>query len=159
MEIKIEALIKHPQYVTKIAKWLYSEWGNSNFNYWKSWVSSSLSINDVPQTYIVFIDGVIAGTYSLWRCDLQSRQDLFPWFGGLYVDKSFRGKYFGGQKIGAILQQDAIIRLKHLGYNQVYLFTEKDPQYYISNGWKVYDYAYDEKDNQVIVCKYEINKN
>lgn len=159
MEIKIDNLRKHPQYIDQIAKWLYSEWGNNNFNYWKSWVSNSLSINDIPQTYIAFVDGIIAGTYSLWRCDLQSRQDLYPWFGGLYVDKKFRGKYFKGKKMGVILQQDAIMRVKHLGYDQLYLFTEKDPQYYMSNGWEKYDFAYNENDNQVIICKYKISEN
>ena len=159
MKIIIDNLKNHPQYIEKVTKWLYSEWGNNNYNYWKSWVANSLSIHDVPQTYIVFIDDTIAGTYSLWRCDLQSRQDLYPWFGGLYVDNSFRGKYFEGQKLGVILQQDAIQRIKALGYNKIYLFTEKNPQYYISNGWKKYDFAYDENDNQVVICEHIINEN
>lgn len=159
MKIEIDNLIKHPQYISQVTKWLYSEWGNNNFNYWKSWVSHSLSTNDIPQTYIIFVEGNIAGTYSLWRCDLQSRQDLFPWFGGLYVDKTFRGKSFEGQKLGVILQQDAIKRVKKFGYSKLYLFTEKKPYYYVSNGWKIYDYAFDENDNQVIICKYEISEN
>lgn len=156
MHIKIENLQIHPEYINTVVDWLYSEWGNNNYNYWKSWVKNSLCSNDIPQTFVAFVDGVVAGTYSLWRCDLQSRQDLYPWFGGLYVCPTFRGKIINGFKLGTHLQNHAIKHLRQLGYKYVYLFTEKNPQYYIYNGWQIIGQDYDEKDQLVTVCKYNL---
>lgn len=159
MNIRIENLANHMKYMTTIVDWLHSEWGNNNYKYWDSWVRSSLSLTDVPCTFIVLVEGELAGTYSLWRCDLQSCQDLFPWFGGLYVSEQFRGKTFNGQKLGVIMQQHAIQMLRHLNYSEVYLFTEKSPAYYNRNGWETLYQTFDELDNVVTVCKYSISCN
>ena len=101
-DIVIEELRKKPQYISVIVEWLYKEWGNHNRNYWSSWVQHSMQENDIPKTYILFVDGQPAGTYSLWRCDIQSRQDLFPWFGGLYVDTAYRGQIYNEGKLGVV---------------------------------------------------------
>lgn len=156
MDIKILSLSDFPDYIDTVVEWLYSEWGNNNKKFWDSWIRNSLSKQDVPQTFIIFVNGNIAGTYSLWRCDLQSRQDLFPWFGGLYVDTPFRGKLVDGKKLGVRLLNHAIQTLNSLGYKKAYLFTEKNPKYYIDNGWKIIGYAPDEKDAIVTICTYDL---
>jgi predicted N-acetyltransferase YhbS len=158
MQIEIENLKNHPEYVDTVVKWLFSEWGNDNFQFWYSWVKSSLSSYDIPKTYIAFLDKRLVGTYSLWRCDLQSCQDLFPWFGGLYVDSNYRGKEYNGCKLGVYMQKHAIKELRALGYKQVYLFTEKSPKYYIDNGWKLIGTVPDETDMMVSLCKYWIDE-
>lgn len=156
MEIRIEKLYDNQKYIKTVVNWLYSEWGDGNYNFWDSWIRSSIAPEGIPQTYVAFVDGMIAGTYSLWRCDLQSRQDLFPWFGGLFVDQNFRGKTYNGAKLGEIMLNDSYDRLKNLGYTQVYLFTEKSADYYIRNGWNVICDAPDEKDRPVRLCVREI---
>lgn len=156
MEIKIENLNKYNEYIGTVVNWIFSEWGNDNYKYWDSWIRSSLLDGDIPKTYIIFIDGKLAGTYSLWRCDLQSRQDLFPWFGGLYVHPNFRGKQYGGKKIGKRLLEHAYNELKELGYKKAYLFTEKSPKYYVENGWRVIGCVPDEKDDIVTLCELDI---
>lgn len=151
-KITIEELKNNPEYISIVVSWLYKEWGNHNYSYWDSWVRHSMKENDIPQTYVVFVDNHIAGTYSLWRCDLQSRQDLFPWFGGLYVDIAYRSQIYNGEKLGAILQRHAISQLKKFGYKEVYLFTSHSPEYYIRNGWKNLCHAPDENDQLVNIC-------
>ena len=151
-DIVIEVLRKKPQYISVIVEWLYKEWGNHNRNYWSSWVQHSMQENDIPKTYILFVDGQPAGTYSLWRCDLQSRQDLFPWFGGLYVDTAYRGQIYNEGKLGELLQRHALLELKKLHYNKVYLFTSYSPEYYHHNGWKFLCKSYDENDQIVNIC-------
>lgn len=157
MKIHIEKLRDYPQYINTVVEWIYSEWGNNNRRYWDSWIRSSLSENDIPQTFIAIVDNKIAGTYSLWRCDLQSRQDLFPWFGGLYVAPEYRGKEIGGIKLGTRMQSHALQCVKELGYDKVYLFTEKNPKYYIANGWKVLSLIPDENDVDVTLCEYSFD--
>lgn len=156
MDIIIDCLNNHPKYIETVVNWLYSEWGNNNYKYWDSWVRSSLQEDDVPQTFIVFVNGKIAGTYSLWRCDLQSRQDLSPWFGGLFVCPDYRGKEYNGEKLGITLQKHAISTLKKLNYQRAYLFTEKDPTYYTINGWRIIGTCPNEKDETVTVCMYSL---
>ncbi len=150
--IIIDELRKYPQYISIVAEWLYKEWGNNNRNYWESWVQHSLQAEDIPKTYVLFIDNNIAGTYSLWRCDLQSRQDLFPWFGGLYVDVEYRGKFYNGEKLGEMLQRHAFVELERLCYQDVYLFTSHSTEYYNRNGWNNLCQAPDENDQIVNIC-------
>ncbi|MCM0239827.1 GNAT family N-acetyltransferase [Bacteroides fragilis] len=134
------------QYFSIVVDWLYEEWGdrkNNNRIYWESWVKSSLSKDDIPQTYIVLEKEEIIGTFSLWRCDLQSRQDLFPWLGGIFVKKEMRGK-----GVGIYIQNAAQIALRKLGYNRAYLFTDLNG-FYEKTGWVFIDNIPDEKGNMV----------
>lgn len=153
MKTRIAKLCDFPQHIDTVVDWLYSEWGNNNYSFWKSWVVSSLTANEIPQTYILFVNDEVVGTYSLWRCDLQSRQDLFPWFGGLYVKTSWRGK-----KLSSILFEHAKEMLVSMGYKEVYCFTEKEPRLYRMLGWKVIGQAPDEHDKYVNLCKFTLSK-
>lgn len=157
MTITIENLYDYPEYIDTVVNWLYSEWGDNNYSFWNSWVRSSVHKNGVPMTFILFVDDTIAGTYSLWNCDIQSRQDLSPWFGGLFVDLPFRGKDFNGKRLGAIMQKHAFKQAVDLGIESLYLFTEKSPKYYIENGWEYIGNAFDEHDQCVSLCKYKVN--
>jgi len=113
-----------------VSKWLWSKWGTEkNLNYWVSWVESSTFTECIPQTFVALEEGNILGTVSLWRCDLQSRQDIFPWLGGLYVDESHRKK-----GIGAALQEHAFDIAIALGYDKLYMFTEING-YFDRFGW------------------------
>ena len=49
----------------------------------------------VPSTYVVLKDEQYVGTFSFWNCDLQSRQDLSLWLGGIVVVPFFRGLGIG----------------------------------------------------------------
>ena len=150
--ITIEELRNRPECIPAVVKWLHNEWGHNNENYWTSWIQHSMQQNDIPKTYILFVNGQLVGTYSLWRCDLQSRQDLFPWFGGMYVCTKYRGKSYNGQKLGEILQNHAVTELKRLRYQKAYLFTEHSPAYYERNGWEYLCQAPNERDQLVSVC-------
>lgn len=150
--IRIDELRKYPQYIAVVTEWLYKEWGNHNKRYWESWVQYSQQASDIPKTYILFLNDSVVGTYSLWRCDLQSRQDLFPWFGGLYVDIKYRGQFYNGKKLGEILQRHAVSELEKLHYQEVYLFTSHATDYYNRNGWDNLCQAPDENDQMVNIC-------
>ena len=150
--IEIVELRDYQEYCDTVVEWLYSEWGNNNKAFWTSWVKSSLNELDIPKTYLIIVNGEVAGTYSLWRCDLQSCQDLYPWFGGLYVSNRFRGKKYNGRKLGEYMLEHAVNELKAMKYDKAYLFTEKSPEYYIRNGWNFLHMAPDENDNLVSIC-------
>ncbi len=156
MNIIIDKLYNHMKYYDLIFEWIYNEWGNNNPQYWKSWINSSVRFNGIPVTYIVFDDDIAIGTFSLWRCDLQSRQDLFPWFGAFYICPEYRGKSYRGSKLGYFIQNYALLCLKEWGYSEVYLFSEKGTDYYEKNGWIPIGESYDEYDRRVFLCRYDL---
>jgi len=149
MNLTVKNIVEDKQYFDEILNLIYKEWGNNDFEFWKSWVQSSMSENDVPMTFIVFCDNELVGTFSLWRCDLQSRQDLFPWLGGIVVKEEWRRK-----GVGLFIQHKAKEILKSLGYNKAYLFT-KMTGYYEKTGWQFMDMGIDERGNSVRI--YDIN--
>lgn len=69
----------------------------------------------------------------MWRGDLLSRQDLFPWLSALAVKKEFRN-----QNIGQELQKFLISYAKGKGYKELYLYTDLD-NYYEKTGWTHFD--------------------
>lgn len=136
-----------PHYFDNVFESIYNEWGNNNPNYWKSWIKSSIRVNGIPATYVVLSDDEYVGTFSIWNCDLQSRQDLSPWVGGIVVNPSFRG-----QGIGLFIQTEVKRILKNEGIRQAFLFTEFE-EFYEKSGWIFIEDTFDETDHKVRLYK------
>lgn len=137
--------------ICKVANWLWEEWGTSkNKKFWYSWVSSSARNDDIPQTFICIINEQIVGTVSLWRCDLQSRQDLFPWLGGLYIDEKYRNQGIAKQLIEHVCKVAS-----NLGYTELFLFTSLE-NFYEKLDWKYLTNIPDENDNMVKLYRKEL---
>jgi len=149
MKLSVRNLAEYMECFDTVLNWIYEEWGHNNREFWSGWIKSSLSEHDIPQTYVVFYRSELVGTFSLWRCDLQSRQDLFPWLGGIVVEKKWRG-----QGIGLFIQNEAKKVLKNLGYRKAYLFTEMTG-YYEKTGWLYIETGFDERNEAVRL--YELN--
>ena len=145
--VEIKNLYECPEYINIVVNWIYSEWGSNNFKYWDSWVRSSVNKESIPMTFVVFVDDKVAGTYSLWNCDMQSRQDLSPWLGGIVVKPDYRGR-----GIGLYIQEQAKIIMYTLGIDHAYLFTELTG-FYEKTGWVFVEEIYDEKDRLVRLYK------
>jgi GNAT superfamily N-acetyltransferase len=113
-----------------VIDWLWQEWGNiNNYRFFEDLVKNSDCPHDIPQTFVALMGGLPVGTVSLWRNDLKSRQDFYPWLGALFVAQEFRH-----QGIGVQLQRFAITQAAKLGYDNLYLFTELEG-YYDKSGW------------------------
>ena len=138
--IKTVNLANAPQFFDKVFESIYGEWGEGNPNFWKSWIKSSVREKGVPSTYAVLSDNQYVGTFSFWNCDLQSRQDLKPWVGGIVVESSFRG-----QGIGLYIQTEVKRVLKEEGIKEAFLFTELNG-FYEKTGWVFLEEIFDEKD-------------
>jgi len=131
-----------------ISGWMWEEWGQpNNRNYWDYWVSRSTNETDVPQTFIAREQDIIIGTVSLWRCDLQSCQDIFPWLGGLYIIKDYRGRGYA-----KLLVEYASVQARTLGYKHLYLYTELD-NFFEKIGWRYIESVPNEQD--IMVKLYE----
>lgn len=127
----IEQLAKHKEYTDTVINWIWNEWGDkNNYSFFESIVKHSFSTDNLPITFVAILDGEIVGTVGLWRSDLVSRQDLFPWLSALYVKESYRGR-----KIGEKLQRFLIEYCKKQGYKELFLYTDLD-NYYEKTGWQ-----------------------
>lgn len=84
----------------------------------------------LPLTFIALLDKKLVGTIGLWRSDLVSRQDLYPWLSALFVKKNFRGK-----RIGQELQHFLLEYCRKAGFKELFLYTDLY-NYYEKTGWK-----------------------
>lgn len=132
--VKIDHLSNHKEHIDTISKWLCKEWEtHDNIEFFKSILNHSLIKTSLPQTFIALNDGKPVGTIALWRCDMVSRQDLFPWLSAFYVIPNYRNK-----GIGKRLQSYLLSYTKDLGYKEIYLYTDLE-NYYEKTGWEYID--------------------
>ncbi|CAJ36762.1 GNAT family N-acetyltransferase [Methanocella arvoryzae] len=139
IDIRFSSITECPELHDKIAGWLWSFWGNSsNYPFYRSLVANARD-DDFPLVYMAFIGDIPVGTVALWRADLLSRQDLFPWLADLFVPPEHRSK-----GIGTALQNYAVEKAKEFGYPALYLYTPLEG-YYEKSGW---EYVCDEVDKE-----------
>lgn len=132
------------QHVETVTDWLTNAFGAENSRaFFASILRASLSEADFPLTWVALDGERVAGTVGLWRCDLISRQDLFPWLAALYVDEGYRGEGLSGQ-----LQQTVIAECRLRGYPTLYLYAEC-ADYYERFGWRYRGEALDYPDKTV----------
>lgn len=129
--MKILPLYAVPQYGPQVTDWLWQAFGTSDSrDFFASIVATSQREGEMPLTFVAVEGDKLVGTVGLWRCDLISRQDLYPWLAALYIDEKQRGRGLGAQ-----LQQHVIEYARTLGYPQLYLYSAcKD--YYERFGWQ-----------------------
>lgn len=127
----IEHLADHKEYLDNVIDWIWKEFGNEdNYAFWESIVKNSLRKNQLPLTFVALMDNKLVGTVGLWRSDLMSRQDLYPWLSALFVKKEYRNR-----NIGQELQHFLIDYCRKKGYKELFLYTDIR-NYYERTGWE-----------------------
>lgn len=147
--MKIVPLYAMPQYAEQVTDWIWQAFGTSDSrDFFASIVATSQREGQLPLTFVAVEGEKLVGTVGLWRCDLISRQDLYPWLAALYIDENQRGR-----GLGAKLQQHIIEHARALGYPQLYLYSAcKD--YYERFGWEYIGDGLDYPDKVVHLYKY-----
>lgn len=128
--MKIVPLSDVPQFADQITDWQWRAFGDASSRaLFASVVNSSLTGADFPVTFVAVEAGRAIGTVGFWRCDLISRQDLYPWLAALYVEESARGK-----GVSESLQQHVIAYAQARGYTRLWLWSMFGG-YYERSGW------------------------
>ncbi|WP_313654759.1 GNAT family N-acetyltransferase [Pantoea sp.] len=128
--MKIVSLSEVPQFADQITDWQWRAFGDASSRaFFASVVNSSLNGAEFPITFVAIEAGRPIGTVGFWRCDLISRQDLFPWLAALYVDDVARGK-----GVSEALQQHVIAWAQEQGYPRLWLWSTFTG-YYERFGW------------------------
>jgi predicted N-acetyltransferase YhbS len=93
--------------------------------------------HDISSTYILLIDGVVAGSVSLLSHDDigDVRPDLSPWLASLYVEPGRRRLGYGSALVKHCIEQAG-----HCGCSTLYLYTDTHAKYYERFGWRPIEY-------------------
>lgn len=111
----------------------------------------SQSAEALPLTFIAVEGEQLLGTIGLWRCDLISRQDLFPWLAALYVAPAARGQGLAGK-----LQRHVIDYARRAGFRELYLYSAcRD--FYERFGWRYIGEGLDYPATAVHLYRYDLS--
>jgi predicted N-acetyltransferase YhbS len=133
--VSVELLADHLALSEVIGRWHWDEWGaedpGGSAELWAQALVAQAGRGQVPTFWVAFLDGSPIGSVALVENDMDTREDLTPWLGGLYVTPAFRGRGVGGQLIQTCQSAAAA-----LGYRTLYLHTVV-PDFYARSGWAV----------------------
>src|SRR5947207_12927562 len=123
--VQISYLIEHPEYIPQLAQWLFEQWdsileeGTPEARIKK--LKTHLNRDKLPIAWVAHANGQLLGTAALRVHDLEGREDLTPWLGGVFV-----GSHFRRQGIGAALCAAVEDEARSRAIPTLYLFTRSE---------------------------------
>lgn len=149
--MKIQPLYEVPRVAAQVIDWQWRAFGDGlPREFFASIVEHSQRPGELPLTFVATDGERLLGTVGLWRCDLISRQDLWPWLAALYVDEAARGQGLAGK-----LLQQVINYAREQGYPQLYLWSAcRD--FYERYGWEYIGDGLEYPDKTVHLYRYTL---
>jgi predicted N-acetyltransferase YhbS len=136
-----------------VTEWLWQAFGGETLPqaFFASIVEHSQTPGALPITFVAVEGERLLGTVGLWRCDLISRQDLYPWMAALYVAPEARGQGLAGK-----LQQHVIGYARAQGYSELFLYSAcRD--FYERFGWQYIGEGLDYPASAVSLYRYDLS--
>ena len=149
----IQSLHAAPQHASRVTEWLWQAFGGATLPqaFFASIVEHSQTPGALPITFVAVEGERLLGTVGLWRCDLISRQDLYPWMAALYVAPEARGQGLAGK-----LQQHVIEYARAQGYGELFLYSAcRD--FYERFGWQYIGEGLDYPASAVSLYRYDLS--
>ena len=149
----IHPLYAAPQHASCVTEWLWRAFGADALPraFFASIVEHSQTPGALPITFVAVEGERLLGTVGLWRCDLVSRQDLYPWMAALYVAPESRGRGLAGK-----LQQHVIGYARTQGYSELFLYSAcRD--FYERFGWQYIGEGLDYPASAVSLYRYDLS--
>jgi N-acetylglutamate synthase-like GNAT family acetyltransferase len=132
--VRISFLIEHPEYIQQLAQWLFEEWdsilGEKIPEARIKKLKAHMNRDELPIAWVAHANEQPLGTAALRVHDLEGRQDLTPWLGGVFVGSQFRRRGIGAA-LCATVEEAARAR----GIQTLYLFTLDKQTWYSRLGW------------------------
>jgi GNAT superfamily N-acetyltransferase len=132
--MQISYLADHPEFVPTLARWLLEQWRSITLEQTLESRTAKLQMHlnrDVlPIAWVAHVEQEPLGTAALRVHDLEGREDLTPWLGGVYVAPQHRRRGIGAALCGSVEE-----KARKLGYEEIYLFTLDRQIWYASLGW------------------------
>ena len=122
MNIDIEYLADHPEFVPQIATWYFHEWGHEELSVTEKDIRerlyTKLNKDRAPIPIIALTGGTLIGTAQLKICEMDIYPDKEFWLGGVYVHSTARK-----QGVGKLLVKRIEEIAKQLGIKELFLQT------------------------------------
>ena len=126
--VRISYLVEHPEYTAQLAQWLFEQWDTILGEK----LNAHMNRDQLPIAWVAHANGQLLGTAALRVHDLEGREDLTPWLGGVFVGSQFRRR-----GIGAALCTTVEEAARSRGVETLYLFTLDKQEWYSRQGWAV----------------------
>jgi len=136
--IKIDYLAHHAHLAEQLARWSWAEWQaiyierGQTFEHALKNYQERTNIDRLPLTLVAFQGDELIGTVSLKFHDLDTRPELDPWLGGVFVSPEWRGRGIASQ-----LMRRAAAEAARLSLPKLYLWTSSAERLYQKLGWTV----------------------
>jgi len=132
--VDISYLADRPEYVDVLVGWLHAEWGwftpGSTLESRRAKLVQHLNRDRLPLALVAHERGQPLGTASLRAHDMDTRPELTPWLGAVYVAPEARRRGIGAQLVAAVEAE-----ARRLGFGRMYLFTFDMAGYYARRAW------------------------
>ena len=133
-EFRISYLVDYPEYVPQLAEWSLQHWKDILRDETRETriekLKTHLNRDELPIAWVAHGNGQPFGTAALRVHDLEEREDLTPWLGGVLVGGPFRRRGIGEALCRAV-EEEARSR----GIATLYLFTLDKQTWYSRLGW------------------------
>src|SRR4029450_8734065 len=134
--VQISYLIEHPEYIPQLGQCLFEQWdsilGEKTPEARIKKLKAHMNRDQLPIAWVAHANGLLLGTAALRVHDLEGREDLTPWLGGVFVGSKFRRRGIG-EALCATVEAAA----KSRGIQSLYLFTLDKQAWYSRQGWTV----------------------
>jgi predicted N-acetyltransferase YhbS len=135
-EVQISYLVEHPEYIPQLAQWLFEQWNaildEQTPGARIKKLNAHLNREKLPIAWVAHANEQVLGTAAFRLHDLEGREDLTPWLGGVFVGPQFRRRGIG-ETLCATVEDAARSR----GIQTLYLFTLDKQAWYERLGWSV----------------------
>jgi N-acetylglutamate synthase-like GNAT family acetyltransferase len=149
----VTSIAARPDAAGQVARWIEDEWGRlpihdylTAFERDEDWAAT------FPYVLIAEQAGAVVGTASLLYGDMETRPELGPWLGCVYVRPECRG-----QGIGSRLTEKVERLAESLGIRTLYLFTADQEAFYRRLGWSTVEET-EYEDERVAVMRKVVSR-
>jgi len=138
--VQVSYLSEHPEFIPTLASALLAHYGDllpeDSFETRAEKLRRHLNRDSLPIAWVAHSEAGVAGTAALRVHDLEGREDLTPWLGGVYVLPEHRRR-----GVGAALCATVERKAASLGVQTLYLFTLDRQTWYADMGWRPFDHC------------------
>lgn len=104
----------------------------------------------IPTVLVAFNDAVLLGSAMIIAHDMDTRMDLSPWLGGVFVVSEYRGVGIGSALVKRVVQEARALRVSRL-----YLYTPSAEKFYASLGWSLMERTR-YRDLDIVIMNHEL---
>lgn len=135
--IEISDVSEHLFAIDSLISWNFDYWSNRtpevDMNQWRRFYQECVNTRgrEIPVTLVGLEDGRVFGGVTIVAIDdIHDFSDYSPWIGALIVGEAFRGK-----NLGLVLMNAALAKVRLLGFQEVFLWTDSRDEWYRQQNW------------------------